>query len=224
MSLTLVGGAESVHAKDAVEQLDVPINAPAKAARFYRPELDVVRFLAFAAVFLHHQLPRSTAQEHDGVVLGHLAPGAKVVLAGAANALGFGMSLFFTLSAYLICALLLREKERFGTATLLSSHVRRILLILASLLFWACHRLRRSCLRAKASTRPGALRRLRAYGRQLGVHGCGNTVRTAQSHDALVEYFGGRAVLLVLPLSNSKNTCLAGAYTFLAGRSLPFLT
>jgi peptidoglycan/LPS O-acetylase OafA/YrhL len=129
VSLTLVGGAESVHAKDAVEQLEVPINAPAKAARFYRPELDVVRFVAFAAVFLHHQLPRSTSQERDGIVLGHLAPGAKVLLAGAGNALGFGMSLFFTLSAYLIGALLLREKERFATVNLRSFYVRRILRI-----------------------------------------------------------------------------------------------
>jgi peptidoglycan/LPS O-acetylase OafA/YrhL len=129
VSLTLIGGAEKVNAKAAVEQLEVPTRAPAKVARFYRPELDVVRFLAFAAVFLHHQLPRSTAQERDGIVLGHLGPGAKVLLAGAGNAFGFGMSLFFTLSAYLIGALLLREKERFATVNLRSFYVRRILRI-----------------------------------------------------------------------------------------------
>jgi hypothetical protein len=30
----------------------------AKAERFYRPELDVARFLAFTAAFLHYERPR----------------------------------------------------------------------------------------------------------------------------------------------------------------------
>ena len=30
----------------------------AKAERFYRPELDLVRFLGFTAVFLHYERPR----------------------------------------------------------------------------------------------------------------------------------------------------------------------
>jgi peptidoglycan/LPS O-acetylase OafA/YrhL len=113
----------------AVEQLDATLTEPTRTARFYRPELDVVRFLAFAAVFLHHELPRSLAQERDGIVLGHLAPGAKVMLAAIGNASGFGLALFFTLSAYLIGALLLREKERKGTIDLRAFYVRRILRI-----------------------------------------------------------------------------------------------
>lgn len=97
--------------------------------RFYRPELDVVRFLAFVAVFLHHELPRSTGQERSGIVLGHLSSGAKAVLNGTANAFGFGLQLFFMLSAYLIGTLLLREKERYGALTLRAFYVRRILRI-----------------------------------------------------------------------------------------------
>lgn len=49
--------------------------------RFYRPQLDVVRFLAFLAVFGHHILPRTG--EHN------------VLLKICANAMGFGLSLFF---------------------------------------------------------------------------------------------------------------------------------
>ncbi|HEV2275809.1 MAG TPA: acyltransferase [Acidobacteriaceae bacterium] len=88
-----------------------------------------MRFFAFAAVFLHHMLPRSVAQEQSGIVLGSLGPETKFALAGAANALGFGLPLFFTLSAYLIGTLLLREKERFGTIDLRSFYVRRVLRI-----------------------------------------------------------------------------------------------
>jgi peptidoglycan/LPS O-acetylase OafA/YrhL len=113
----------------AAEQLDATIIEPTKAARFYRPELDVVRFFAFAAVFLHHELPRSLAQQRDGIVLGHLSPAAKVMLAAIGNAAGFGVALFFTLSAYLIGALLLREKERNGTVALRAFYLRRILRI-----------------------------------------------------------------------------------------------
>jgi peptidoglycan/LPS O-acetylase OafA/YrhL len=82
----------------------------AKAARFYLPELDVVRLLAFAAVFLHHVLPRDISRERNGIA-GHLSSDGKAILAGTANAFGFGLPLFFCLSAHLIGALLLREKE-----------------------------------------------------------------------------------------------------------------
>jgi peptidoglycan/LPS O-acetylase OafA/YrhL len=101
----------------------------ARAERFYRPELDVVRFLAFSAVFLHHELPRNLTQETHGVAWGHLSSSAQVVFAGTANAFGFGLPLFFTLSAYLIGTLLLREKEQSGTVDLRAFYIRRILRI-----------------------------------------------------------------------------------------------
>lgn len=64
--------------------------------RFYRPELDAVRFFAFLGVLVTH---------------GPRAPGLPgiVALVGA-----FGLSMFFLLSAYLITELLLREEDQTG--------------------------------------------------------------------------------------------------------------
>jgi peptidoglycan/LPS O-acetylase OafA/YrhL len=79
-----------------------PVQAPRGTAqgisrRFYRPELDALRFFALLGVLIHHgpkphgfaNLVRSTG--------------------------GFGLSMFFVLSAYLITELLLREREQSGT-------------------------------------------------------------------------------------------------------------
>jgi peptidoglycan/LPS O-acetylase OafA/YrhL len=71
--------------------------AQGTARRFYRPELDALRFFAFLAVLLHHGP----------------APGAFLTLVKAVG--GFGLSMFFLLSAYLITELLLREREQSGT-------------------------------------------------------------------------------------------------------------
>jgi peptidoglycan/LPS O-acetylase OafA/YrhL len=101
----------------------------ARTERFYCPGLDVVRFLAVIAVFLHHELPRTITQEHNGIAWGHLGPGAKIIFAGTANAFGFGLPLFFTLSAYLIGTLLIRESERYGTIDLRAFYIRRVLRI-----------------------------------------------------------------------------------------------
>jgi peptidoglycan/LPS O-acetylase OafA/YrhL len=100
-----------------------------KTKRLYCPELDVVRFFAFAAVFLHHELPRNITTERNGIAWGHLSLGARKILAGTANAFGFGLPLFFVLSAYLIGTLLLRENERCGTVNLYAFYARRILRI-----------------------------------------------------------------------------------------------
>lgn len=94
------------------------------AGRFYRPELDVVRFAAFAAVFLHHELPRNPA-----LALGRMSARGRWLLFGTANAFGFGLPLFFTLSAFLIGALLLREQDHFGRLSLRDFYLRRILRI-----------------------------------------------------------------------------------------------
>jgi peptidoglycan/LPS O-acetylase OafA/YrhL len=113
----------------ALEPIEATTTERKSTARFYRPELDVVRFFAFSAVFLHHELPRDITMERNGMFLGHLPSGVKIVFAGAANAFGFGLALFFMLSAYLIGTLLLREKERYGTIDLRSFYIRRILRI-----------------------------------------------------------------------------------------------
>jgi hypothetical protein len=98
--------------------------APRDFRRFYRPELDVVRFIAFFLVFRHHSLPigldsRTAALPHG------LAQG--VITVGLSSS--FGLSLFFTLSAYLICELLLREREATGVVQAKQFYIRRILRI-----------------------------------------------------------------------------------------------
>lgn len=88
----------------------VPSSGDPLPGRFYRPELDGLRFLAFMAVFLHHALPRLPAGfSASGPVgwAGHLY--SSMVLGG-----GLGVDLFFTLSAYLITTLLVREHRHYG--------------------------------------------------------------------------------------------------------------
>lgn len=101
--------------------------------RFYRPELDIVRLIAFLTVFFYHSASGDARSE--GVFL--------VTLASAAS---FGLPLFFVLSAYLITTLLLREVESTGTVAIGRFYERRILriwpLYLASLLIglaWSYH-------------------------------------------------------------------------------------
>jgi peptidoglycan/LPS O-acetylase OafA/YrhL len=113
----------------ALLEREVANTSHVKAERFYRPELDVVRFIAFSAVFLHHELPRGTAQDRAGILLGHTSAAFTTLFTGAVNACGFGMALFFTLSAYLIGVLLLREKQSYGQVNLRAFYVRRMLRI-----------------------------------------------------------------------------------------------
>ena len=85
--------------------------------RGYCPELDVVRFCAFLLVFIHHNLPH------------HASSNGWLVLTSAANACGMGLCLFFTLSAYLITGLLLRERREKTDVSVEKFYVRRILRI-----------------------------------------------------------------------------------------------
>lgn len=91
---------------------------------FYRPELDVLRFFAFLAVFLFHfSHPVEFYVEH----------GIPRVFATAVNGFlqagVFGVDLFFVLSAYLITELLLREKEQCGSLDVRAFYLRRVLRI-----------------------------------------------------------------------------------------------
>jgi peptidoglycan/LPS O-acetylase OafA/YrhL len=81
--------------------------------RYYRPELDILRFCAFFLVFLSHAVPAT------------LSPLIVAVAAGGA----FGVDLFFALSSFLITTLLLREQRACGTIDVSSFYVRRILRI-----------------------------------------------------------------------------------------------
>jgi peptidoglycan/LPS O-acetylase OafA/YrhL len=86
--------------------------------RFYRPELDVLRFLAFLSVFTVHRmdhLPIDPARHfwfYNICLLGN-----------------FGVPVFFLLSAFLITELLMREQDRLGTIHIRSFYMRRILRI-----------------------------------------------------------------------------------------------
>jgi peptidoglycan/LPS O-acetylase OafA/YrhL len=118
------GEVSSVEASEAPRTSSV---APSKAAkRFYRPELDSLRFFAFLAVFLFHVTPRDpVAYAHYSFVPQALVPW----ICGIAGAGAFGVDLFFALSAYLITGLLLREKEVRGHVDVKAFYARRILRI-----------------------------------------------------------------------------------------------
>jgi peptidoglycan/LPS O-acetylase OafA/YrhL len=96
----------------------------ASTERYYRPELDVVRFIAFMLVFLHHSLPHSGSPRIESF-LNKFTP----IYYDFTQASEFGLSLFFTLSAFLICELLLRERKAVGTVRVSQFYIRRILRI-----------------------------------------------------------------------------------------------
>lgn len=96
---------------------------PATKTSFYRPELDVLRFFAFFAVF----------QFHLSGGIQHYVQNGGYRWIGFANNVAqggvFGVDLFFALSAYLITELLLREKRQFGSLDVRAFYWRRILRI-----------------------------------------------------------------------------------------------
>jgi peptidoglycan/LPS O-acetylase OafA/YrhL len=99
-----------------------------RAPRFYRPELDALRFCAFLLVFVHHSLLDNTGEAVFGKNSAASRALATVVpLVGHVG--NFGMSLFFILSAYLITQLLLLELDRTGTVHVKDFYTRRILRI-----------------------------------------------------------------------------------------------
>jgi peptidoglycan/LPS O-acetylase OafA/YrhL len=87
-------------------------------SRYYRPELDLLRFIAFMMVFMVHRMdfiPIDAAQHpwlYNVCLLGDL-----------------GVPVFFLLSAFLITELLFRERDETGTIQLRAFYMRRILRI-----------------------------------------------------------------------------------------------
>jgi peptidoglycan/LPS O-acetylase OafA/YrhL len=87
---------------------------------FYLPSLDCLRFFAFFCVFVMH------TTEND---LGGNSAALNQIYGGLHAALGYGVSVFFCLSAFLITTLLLREKEGTGRVLVPQFYFRRILRI-----------------------------------------------------------------------------------------------
>jgi peptidoglycan/LPS O-acetylase OafA/YrhL len=120
-----------------------PIQQPPGGPRFYRPELDVLRFFAFMMVFGAH------------------ASGATTPIPMAIFASGRGgVCVFFLLSSYLITELLQREDTKTHRIDLRSFYIRRVLriwplyffaLILARLIDWRAPHLQMSNGRLLAS-------------------------------------------------------------------------
>src|SRR5882724_2112122 len=111
--------AETISATAAVARNN------SRLERFYRPELDVLRFFAFLGVFIFHAAPRTmdfyNAAGYPRWLTATIIP---VLTSGA-----YGVDLFFALSAYLITSLLLRERATTGSLDLRGFYLRRILRI-----------------------------------------------------------------------------------------------
>lgn len=91
---------------------------PQNSSRFYRPELDALRFFAFLCVFIFHRM--------DYVAVD---PASQPLYYAIATAGAFGVPIFFLLSSFLIVELLLREREQTGSIHIKSFYLRRILRI-----------------------------------------------------------------------------------------------
>jgi peptidoglycan/LPS O-acetylase OafA/YrhL len=93
--------------------------------RFYRPELDVLRFFAFLGVFIFHAAPHTG----DFYETAHAPHWLSSFFISAFGAGAYGVDLFFVLSAYLITSLLTRERDLTATVHLRGFYLRRILRI-----------------------------------------------------------------------------------------------
>ena len=94
--------------------------------RYYRPELDVLRCLAFFMVFASHVVPGDPLFFRQA----HIPTQVADVIVSMAVGGAFGVDLFFALSSFLITTLLLRERALRGTLDVAAFYVRRMLRIL----------------------------------------------------------------------------------------------
>jgi peptidoglycan/LPS O-acetylase OafA/YrhL len=107
--------------RELAASLDPANQRGGAGSRFYRPELDVLRFFAFLMVFFSHVWPpRATA-----IVTRLGVPPS--VIRGFINAGALGVFVFFMLSSYLITELLVREKAKTGTIHIKAYYLRRTL-------------------------------------------------------------------------------------------------
>lgn len=91
---------------------------------FYRPELDALRFCAFALVFINHGFPSLA-----GFQSARIAASISTPIVGFKHGGAFGVDVFFVLSSYLITEILLREHRDRGAIDVPAFWARRILRI-----------------------------------------------------------------------------------------------
>jgi peptidoglycan/LPS O-acetylase OafA/YrhL len=92
--------------------------------RFYRPELDALRFGAFACVYIAHAVPAIHLKGNPAL---DRPSGHWMQLIGETG--NFGVCLFFVLSAYLITEIMRQESIAHGTLSIGRFYLRRILRI-----------------------------------------------------------------------------------------------
>jgi peptidoglycan/LPS O-acetylase OafA/YrhL len=90
-----------------------------QSAFTYIPALDGLRFLAFFLVFLHHTLPLVVLSDPDANRIKDIIQHRSWV----------GVDLFFILSGFLITAILLHERNTYGTYSIRNFYIRRCLRI-----------------------------------------------------------------------------------------------
>ena len=103
-----------------------PSVVSAKPERSYIPTLDGWRAIAIGLVLGAHSQPMLN---HNGSKLAH-------IVATFFKHTGYGVDVFFCLSGYLICTLLLREKQRSGSISLGRFYTRRAFRILPPMLVY----------------------------------------------------------------------------------------
>jgi len=99
-----------------------PSTAPSVPTRFYRPELDGLRFVSFLMVFVAHSVPQHAIPRGMGDEVYRWT-------ASAVRAGGFGVDVFLVLSAFLITELLMREHAHSGRIRVVPFWIRRALRI-----------------------------------------------------------------------------------------------
>ncbi len=118
----MAGGVpgRSIPVVEVSDEQELAATTAQSRERFYLPELDTLRFFAFLCVFAFHLTYSLTWR--PGIVKTILTK--DLLPAGA-----FGVDLFFTLSAYLITKLLLKERATSGKVHFLYFYARRALRI-----------------------------------------------------------------------------------------------
>ena len=106
-------------------QAQAPLGGAGASARYYLPELDILRFFAFFLVFFNHVGQTDGAFWAQVPLVGSLGS----LFIAAAIGSGFGVDLFFALSSFLITTLLMKEREKEGRIDVRAFYLRRALRI-----------------------------------------------------------------------------------------------